>query len=102
MEKIKEVVKKHRVLMGIAICALLVVFYADTWQQNRFAIADKAYMMMNKQEYTEAAGLMEQYLDISWQPYWKAIELVNGKSDKFTRAEAETALERCMEKIKEE
>ena len=102
MEKIKEVVKKHRVLMGIAIGALLVVFYADTWQQNRFAIADKAYMMMNKQEYTEAAGLMEQYLDISWQPYWKAIELVNGKSDKFTRAEAETALERCMEKIKEE
>ena len=97
----KENVKKYRVLIGMAICTLLVVFYADSWQQKQFAMADKAYMMIEKQEYAEAAELLEQYLDVSWTPYWKAVELINGSNDKLTRTEAETALQKCREAITE-
>lgn len=95
----KENVKKYRILIVMAICALLVVFYADSWQQKQFAMADKAYMMIEKQEYAEAAELLEQYLDVSWTPYWKAVELINGRNNKFTRTEAETALLKCREMI---
>lgn len=101
MIKMKENVKKYRVLIGMAICALLVVFYADSWQQKQFAMADKAYMMIEKQEYTKAAELLEQYLDVSWEPYWEAVELINGRNNKFTRTEAETALQKCRETITE-
>ena len=101
MRKMKENVKKYRVLIGMAICALLVVFYADSWQQKQFAMADKAYMMIEKQEYTKAAELLEQYLDVSWEPYWEAVELINGRNNKFTRTEAETALQKCRETITE-
>lgn len=57
---------------------------------------------MEQQNYAEAEPLMEQYLEISWEPYWKAVELVNGKINKFSRSEAEAALQKCKRMMKEE
>lgn len=104
MEIFKEVLKKPKVLSGIVLFVVLMIFVfsADEWQQYRFETVNRAYMMMEKQEYAEAAELMEQYLDVSWTPYWKMMELVNGKNNKFSKAEAEAALAKCREMITEE
>lgn len=104
IEIFKEGLKRHKVLSGIVLIAVLMIFAfsADAWQQYRFETANRAYTMMEKQEYAEAAELMEQYLDVSWTPYWKMMELVNGKNNKFSKAEAEAALEKCREMITEE
>ena len=93
---------KHKVLIGFGICFLLFWLYADNRQQERFQKADRAYTLMEQQNYAEAETLMEQYLDISWEPYWKAVELVNGKTNKFSRSEAEAALQKCKRMMKEE
>ena len=104
IEIFKEGLKRPKVLSGIVLIAVLMIFAfsADAWQQYRFETANRAYTMMEKQEYAEAAELMEQYLDVSWTPYWKMMELVNGKNNKFSKAEAEAALEKCREMITEE
>lgn len=103
IEIFKEVLKRPKVLSVIVLIAVLIIFVfsADAWQQYRFETANRAYTMMEKQEYAEAAELMEQYLDVSWTPYWKMMELVNGKNNKFSKAEAEAALEKCREMITE-
>lgn len=104
IEIFKEGLKRPKVLSGHRThCSVDVfAFSADAWQQYRFETANRAYTMMEKQEYAEAAELMEQYLDVSWTPYWKMMELVNGKNNKFSKAEAEAALEKCREMITEE
>ena len=91
-------------MSGIVLIVVLMIFVfsADEWQQYRFEMANRAYTMMEKQEYAEAAELMEQYLDVSWTPYWKMMELVNGKNNKFSKTEAESALAKCGEMITEE
>ena len=104
IEIFKEVLKRPKVLSGIVLIVVLMIFVfsADAWQQYRFETANRAYTMMEKQEYAEAAELMEQYLDVSWTPYWKMMELVNGKNNKFSKTEAEAALAKCREMITEE
>lgn len=104
LEIFKEVVKRPKILISIVLFELLIVFVfcADGWQQYRFETANRAYVMMEKQEYAEAAELMEQYLDISWTPYWKLMELTNGENDKFSRPKVEAALQKCRKMITEE
>ena len=102
MQRIKEIVMKQKVLIVIGFGICFVLSYADNRQPERFQKADRAYTLMEQQNYAEAEPLMEQYLEISWEPYWKAVELVNGKINKFSRSEAEAALQKCKRMMKEE
>lgn len=56
------------------------IFFADDWQQRRFAALRYGYYSMGQRQYEEAIDLFEQYLNVESDIYWYLMELVNGES----------------------
>lgn len=71
---------RNKMMIGI-MCALMVgIFFADDWQQRRFAALRYGYYSMGQRQYEEAIDLFEQYLNVESDIYWYLMELVNGES----------------------
>lgn len=75
-------------------CALMVGnFFADDWEQRRFAALRYGYYSMGQRQYEEAIDLFEQYLNVESDIYWYLMELVNGES--YSCKNVSDCLEEC-------
>lgn len=85
---------RKKVMIGGIMCALIVgIFFADNWQQRRFAALRYGYYSMRQRQYEEAIDLFEQYLNVESDIYWYLIELVNDES--YFRENVSDCLEEC-------
>lgn len=78
-EKILIPIKKIIIIAVISV-VILSIFFADDWQQRRFAILNYGYECMELHHYEEAVTAFQEYLDVDSEIYWKMIELFNDKS----------------------
>lgn len=90
---------KEKRIMAIAmfVAVLVLVFIADDIQQRRFAMLEKGYEHMQKEEYAEAIDKFNEYLSIQSDLYWILIEEVN--SSEYSRQEVNVALEACKKEM---
>lgn len=85
---------RKKVLIGGIMCALMVgIFFADDWQQRRFATLRHGYYCMEQCQYEEAITSFEQYLNVESVIYWYLMELVNDES--YSRKNVSYCLEEC-------
>lgn len=85
---------RKKMMIGGIMCALMVgIFFADDWQQRRFAALRYRYYYMGQRQYEEAIDLFEQYLNVESDIYWNLMELVNGES--YSCKNVSNCLEEC-------
>lgn len=89
------VAMKKKVMIGVMFCMMLVgIFFADDWQQRRFATLRHGYSCMDQCQYEEATSAFEEYLNVDSDIYWYLLELVNDES--CSRENVNDCLKKCM------
>lgn len=81
----------------VFVAVLLFVFITDDVQQQRFAMLENSYELMESGKYDEAIVGFDEYLSVDSDLYWKLIEKANNYE--YSRQGVKEATEACLEEI---